>query len=174
MISGQLKEKIINDIFKKLNTIPTKTSGHSWANSVSLISSKSYDNFINFLANSFQYKLFDDKKINIVDFIHSIDLEDIYNFFQKSNTFTCFLPQLQLFYLSDSHISIETKHVLAQKVNNIFDIYNPNDILVLYTINGDIIRYAKIENDPGYIQFNSKERLRKERLEKLERINEVD
>jgi len=173
-------KKICDDIFKCINKNKNWyiTNGLKQKNQIS--NNHYYTNFITFLKNCFEYDQFQNKNINIVDFIDDFsNLELFFKIMNKYNVFVVEQSSFVVYYLSDSKLSSITKLTYETDIYNFLDNVNKNKIIILYMVRNNgkgLVRFVELDNNPKYIQFNVKERKRKERKEKLdiiEQINEV-
>ena len=171
-------KKICDDIFKCIS----KNKWHKITRfkQRNQISNNYYTNFIMFLKNCFEYDQFQNENINIVDFIDDFsNLELFFKIMNKYNVFVVEQSSFVVYYLSDSKLSSITKLTYETDIYNFLDNVNKNKIIILYMVRNNgkgLVRFVELDNNPKYIQFNVKERKRKERKEKLdiiEQINEV-
>ena len=149
-----------------------------------------YENFLIFFKISFIYTQQDTTfntnrniiKDDIIEFLKKIDLEKYYKMIRRSNFFVCTSPSFNLFYINENQLYNEIFTIGDGKID---DIINSREFIVLYMmkpmsvvvpskqkyVKCDYVRYARIPN--GYKYLIIKNRLKKERKLKLERLDEI-
>ena len=135
-----------------------------------------YENFLKFIKNSFEFEYHQDKNLCILDYVCEFNnLKFFFDVIHKPNVFVVEQPSFQLYYLSDDNqLTSETKCVIESDIYRFEEKFKKNNkILILYMIREDgSIRYVEVDKDPRYLQLNVKERIKKDRRLKLDKINE--
>lgn len=171
--------QICEDIFNMINSFKNEIKSFQQQRKPTILSDDYYINFITFLKNSFIYEHENNKDLNIVDYINDFkNLKLFYKIISNPNVFIVETPLFHLFYLADNNeLTTISKHVSEKNIYGFVDDFNnDNSIFVLYMVrnNGSgMVRYITVDKDPRYLQLNVKDRLKRERRLKLDKINEI-